>query len=99
MSTAAANPTLPLSIFVTPANDSLTREEISHLQQLVRDLVQGDTNLPGGVDSADGFDQIPYIIKRIFQTGREDAFGEQLNYYCSRKEAEIERMCNLHYQV
>ncbi|KAJ8325588.1 Rab GTPase-binding exocyst subunit S15 [Batrachochytrium dendrobatidis] len=98
MSTAAANPTLPLSIFVTPANDSLTREEISHLQQLVRDLVQGDTNLPGGVDSADGFDQIPYIIKQIFQTGREDAFGEQLNYYCSRKEAEIERMCNLHYQ-
>eukprot|EP00842_Homolaphlyctis_polyrhiza_P005162 jgi/Hompol1/5647/HPOL_002014-RA len=76
----------------------LAREEIAHLQQLVRDLVQGDTNLPGGMDSADSFDQIPYIIKQIFQTGREDAFGEQLSIYCSRKEHEIEKMCNLHYQ-
>ncbi|KAL2919846.1 Rab GTPase-binding exocyst subunit S15 [Polyrhizophydium stewartii] len=78
----------------------LAREEIAHLQQLVRDLVQGDTNLPGGSasDGADSFDQIPYIIKQIFQTGREDAFGEQLSVYCARKEAEIERICNLHYQ-
>ncbi|KAH9252571.1 hypothetical protein BASA81_009530 [Batrachochytrium salamandrivorans] len=44
------------------------------------------------------FDQIPYIIKQIFQTGREDAFGEQLSHYCARKEGEIERICNLHYQ-
>ncbi|KAI8926727.1 exocyst complex subunit Sec15-like-domain-containing protein [Entophlyctis helioformis] len=123
--------------------ESLTREEIAHMQQLIRDLVQGDANLPsansgagggsigagsmagtsmggpsmgggggmagtgmgtGGVgagssgDSPDGFDQIPYIIKQIFQTGREDAFGEQLSIYCSRKVAEIERMCNIHYQ-
>ncbi|KAJ1342817.1 histidinol-phosphate transaminase [Batrachochytrium salamandrivorans] len=49
-------------------------------------------------DNADSFDQIPYIIKQIFQTGREDAFGEQLSHYCARKEGEIERICNLHYQ-
>ncbi|KAH9255040.1 hypothetical protein BASA81_006985 [Batrachochytrium salamandrivorans] len=80
------------------ANEALSREEIAHLQQLVRDLVQGDSNLPGSSDNADSFDQIPYIIKQIFQTGREDAFGEQLSHYCARKEGEIERICNLHYQ-
>ncbi|KAH6562959.1 hypothetical protein BASA60_010876 [Batrachochytrium salamandrivorans] len=87
-----------LTVSTALANEALSREEIAHLQQLVRDLVQGDSNLPGSSDNADSFDQIPYIIKQIFQTGREDAFGEQLSHYCARKEGEIERICNLHYQ-
>ena len=75
------------------------RVEISHLQQLIRDLVQGDASLPGGSDGADTFDQIPYIIKQIFQSGREEVFGEQLSLYGAKKETEIEKICHLHYQV
>ncbi|KAJ3216527.1 hypothetical protein HDU67_009312 [Dinochytrium kinnereticum] len=44
------------------------------------------------------FDQISYTIKTIFQSGKEAMFTEQLNQFISRKEGEIERMCNFHYQ-
>jgi exocyst complex component 6 len=72
-------------------------EEKAHLNQLVRDLVQGDSNLPSNVN--DSFDQIPYIVKQVFQAGRQDTFSDHLGVFISRKEVEIERMCGLHYQV
>ncbi len=48
---------------------ALKKEEKHHLQQLARDLVQGDANLPSGtpLNSTEGFDQIPYIVKQVFQ--------------------------------
>ncbi len=48
---------------------TVSKEEKAHLNQLVRDFVQGDANLPysNQVDSNDGFDQIPYIVKQVFQ--------------------------------
>ncbi|TPX48757.1 hypothetical protein SeLEV6574_g01846 [Synchytrium endobioticum] len=46
----------------------------------------------------DNFDTISYIIKQIFQTAKQEAFTEQLNLFIHRKESEIERMCNFHYQ-
>ena len=48
---------------------AIKKEEKSHLQQLVRDLVQGDANLPSatGANATEGFDQIPYIVKQVFQ--------------------------------
>jgi hypothetical protein len=48
---------------------TVSKEEKAHLNQLVRDLVQGDANLPysNQIDSNDGFDQIPYIVKQVFQ--------------------------------
>jgi hypothetical protein len=73
----------------------VTREELAHLQQLVRDLVQGDANLPSGKSDADSFDQTPYIIKQIFQSEREEAFSEQLSIFVARKENEIEKVCGL----
>ncbi|KAJ3373508.1 hypothetical protein HDU91_006451 [Kappamyces sp. JEL0680] len=77
----------------------LSKEEKSHLNQLVRDLVQGDANLPSGAThEGDGFDQIPYIVKQVFQASRNEAFSDHLTTFISRKEVEIERMCGLHYQ-
>jgi exocyst complex component 6 len=75
--------------------DTLSREEKNHLNQLVRDLVQGDTNAK---DRNDTFDQIPYIVKQVFQAARHDAFGDILSGFIGRKEGEIEKMCGLHYQ-
>ncbi|KAI8915903.1 exocyst complex subunit Sec15-like-domain-containing protein, partial [Gorgonomyces haynaldii] len=73
---------------------TIGREEQAHLQQLVRDLVQTDSK----VISDDTFDQTPYIIKQVFQSGREEAFGELLSGFALRKEHEIEKVCALHYQ-
>jgi hypothetical protein len=83
----------------SPSTPALTREENNHLNQLVRDLVQGDANLPGISSESDGFDQIPYIVKQVFQTGRHEAFSDHLTSFILKKEVEIERMCGLHYQV
>ncbi|KAJ2997826.1 hypothetical protein HDV02_005096 [Globomyces sp. JEL0801] len=70
---------------------TLTKEEKAHLNQLVRDLVQGS-------DSNDGFDQIPYIVKQVYQAGREEAFSDHLSVFISKKAIEIEKVCSLHYQ-
>ena len=72
---------------------TITREEFAHIQQLVRDLVQGDSK------NSQEFDQTPYIIKQVFQSGKEDVFADQLSFFASRKESEIEKVCSLHYQV
>jgi hypothetical protein len=48
---------------------------------------------------SENFDPVSYVIKIILQTGREEAFTEQLNQFINRKESEIEKMCNFHYQV
>ncbi|TPX32691.1 holo-[acyl-carrier-protein] synthase [Synchytrium microbalum] len=50
------------------------------------------------VAQIDNFDTISYIIKQIFQSGKQEAFTDQLNLFMHRKEGEIERMCNFHYQ-
>ncbi|KAJ3318536.1 hypothetical protein HDV06_000419 [Boothiomyces sp. JEL0866] len=74
----------------------ITREEQSHLNQLVRDLVQGDATTSSS--PFDGFDQIPYIVKQVLQSNRQDAFSEYLTSFIQKKEIEIEKMCGLHYQ-
>ncbi|KAJ3109098.1 hypothetical protein HDU97_009216 [Phlyctochytrium planicorne] len=73
----------------------MASDERVQLQQLIRELVVSESS-PGVTES---FDQISYTIKTIFQSGKEDIFAEQLNQFISRKEGEIERMCNFHYQV
>lgn len=78
---------------------TISKEEKAHLNQLVRDLVQGDSVLPSGSSADTGYDQIPYITKQVFQAGRQDAFSDHLSVFITRKEVEIERMCGLHYQV
>ncbi|KAI8801221.1 exocyst complex subunit Sec15-like-domain-containing protein, partial [Cladochytrium replicatum] len=89
-----------------------SKEEL-HLQQLVRELVIADTSVGGaGIGSSqkggsdggtavgglENFDQISYTIKQIFQSGKQDAFTEQLELFIQKKEGEIEKMCNFHYQ-
>ncbi|RKO99944.1 hypothetical protein CXG81DRAFT_13828, partial [Caulochytrium protostelioides] len=46
----------------------------------------------------DSFDQISYIIKQIFQSGRSAQFVDQLTKFAGRKDAEIETMCRYHYE-
>ncbi|KAJ3271937.1 hypothetical protein HDV01_006071 [Terramyces sp. JEL0728] len=74
----------------------ITREEQAHLNQLVRDLVQGDATTSSS--PFDGFDQIPYIVKQVLQSNRQDAFSDYLTSFIQKKEVEIEKMCGLHYQ-
>ncbi|KAI9202809.1 uncharacterized protein BJ171DRAFT_583617 [Polychytrium aggregatum] len=88
-----------------------TKDDVAHLQQLIRELVaEGSTQSSfssrksssvkeaDGADGVDNFDQISYSITQIFQSGKEIPFTEQLNFFINRKEAEIEKMCNFHYQ-
>jgi hypothetical protein len=105
--------------------------DVSHLQQLVRELAVSDAGvivtgaaLSGAIKAGpateavrggaaassptrggtqvvaeEAFDQISYTCKQIIQLGKEQAFTEQLASFISRKDAEIERMCSLYYQV
>ncbi|CAG8470214.1 2035_t:CDS:2, partial [Scutellospora calospora] len=43
-------------------------------------------------------EQLGPIIKSIYDTGRQEAFLEQLSTFVRKKEGEIERMCNSNYQ-
>ena len=77
----------------------MTKEERAQLQQLIRDLVQGDTNLNFGTAvEEDSFDRIPYIVKNVIQSDRQYKFKEYLTHFISRKEREIEQMCGLYYK-
>jgi hypothetical protein len=46
----------------------ISKDELAHLQQLARDLVQVDSNNP--ILESDGYDQTPYIIKKYFKPGK-----------------------------
>jgi len=48
---------------------------------------------------SDSIDLLSHVIKSIFKNGKQEAFIEQLRVYVHKKENEIERMCNFHYQV
>ncbi len=61
-------------------------------------LVVSDSNGPDSTLS-DDFDQVAYTIKTILQMGKEKSFSEQLTQFIDKKEIEIEKMCNFHYQV
>ncbi|CAG8597920.1 13973_t:CDS:10 [Funneliformis caledonium] len=46
----------------------------------------------------ENLEQLGPIIKTIYDTGRQEAFLEQLAIFVRRKDSEIERMCNSNYQ-
>ena len=82
-----------------PQQQQMTKEERAQLQQLIRDLVQGETNMNFGANSEeDNFDRIPYIVKNVIQSDRQLKFKEYLTHFISRKEREIEQMCGLYYR-
>ncbi|KAI8367558.1 exocyst complex subunit Sec15-like-domain-containing protein [Radiomyces spectabilis] len=67
----------------------------------------GDTNvLASGLeltfsatlDDAENLEQLGPIIKQITETGKQGAFLNQLDALIRKKDGEIERMCNAHYQ-
>ncbi|KAJ3341439.1 hypothetical protein HDU93_004840 [Gonapodya sp. JEL0774] len=42
--------------------------------------------------------QMSQIIKTVFRNGRQEAFLGQLELFIARKESEIERVCNFHFE-
>ncbi|KAI8140216.1 exocyst complex subunit Sec15-like-domain-containing protein [Fennellomyces sp. T-0311] len=50
------------------------------------------------IDDAENLEQLGPVIKQITETGRQEAFVDQLDSLVRKKDAEIERMCNAHYQ-
>ena len=47
----------------------------------------------------ENLEQLGPIIKSIYDSGRQEAFLDQLTAFERKKEGEIERMCNSNYQV
>ncbi|KAG0180252.1 hypothetical protein DFQ28_005144 [Apophysomyces sp. BC1034] len=50
------------------------------------------------LDDAENLEQLGPVIKQITENGKQRAFLEQLDALIRKKDGEIERMCNAHYQ-
>ncbi|KAI9269850.1 exocyst complex subunit Sec15-like-domain-containing protein [Sporodiniella umbellata] len=57
-----------------------------------------DLALSAVLDDAENVEQLGPVIKNITQTGKQTAFLDSLDALIRKKDAEIERMCNSHYQ-
>ena len=76
------------------SDNKTTRDEA--LTSWVRDL----TDIPAADPQDDeNYDQVSYILKQVFESGKEEAFSDSLSQYVTRKNSEIEKVCGLHYQV
>lgn len=51
------------------------------------------------LDDAENLEQLGPVIKNITETGKQQAFLDALDAMIRKKDGEIERMCNSHYQV
>jgi hypothetical protein len=51
------------------------------------------------LDDSENLEQLGPVIKNITETGKQTAFLEALDTLIRKKDGEIERMCNSHYQV
>ena len=71
------------------------QESAQYLNQLVREL----TDITGSDTEGENFDHLSYIIKQVFENGKESAFNEALSSNVNFKNSEIEKVCYLHYQV
>lgn len=87
---------------------SVTRNDPEHLDKLAETMAQGDTNVSASgleltfsaaLDDAENLEQLGPVIKQITETGKQEAFVDQLDSLIRKKDGEIERMCNTHYQV
>ncbi len=69
---------------------------ILNIQQLIREL----TDVGGaGEGDIENFDHVSYILKQVYESGKETVFMEALDNYNAKKKNEIEKVCSLHYQV
>jgi hypothetical protein len=51
------------------------------------------------LDDSENLEQLGPVIKNITETGKQAAFLDTLDALIRKKDGEIERMCNSHYQV
>ncbi|KAJ3122234.1 hypothetical protein HK098_003002 [Nowakowskiella sp. JEL0407] len=86
----------PNAITSTSANSE--HESPSNSSGTQKQNGSGTLGANQGTMSNENFDQISYTIKQIFQSGRQEAFTEQLSLFISKKELEIEKICNFHFQ-
>ncbi|EIE89524.1 hypothetical protein RO3G_14235 [Rhizopus delemar RA 99-880] len=57
-----------------------------------------DLALSAALDDAENIEQLGPVIKNITESGKQAAFLDSLDALIRKKDAEIERMCNSHYQ-
>lgn len=62
-------------------------------------LAGTDLTFSAALDDAENIEQLGPVIKNIIETGKRTAFLDSLDALIRKKDAEIERMCNIHYQV
>ncbi|KAJ3012635.1 UNVERIFIED_CONTAM: hypothetical protein HDU68_001094 [Siphonaria sp. JEL0065] len=63
---------------------------------MIRELAISDATSSESL--GDEFDKISYTVKTILQSSKEQAFSDHLTQFIAKKEDEIEKMCNFHYQ-
>lgn len=62
-------------------------------------LVQASPTQLAALETAEQFDQMSHVLRTIFKAGKQVSFIDQLTNFVNKKELEIEKMCNFHYQV
>jgi hypothetical protein len=58
-----------------------------------------ELSFSASLDDSENLEQLGPVIKNITETGKQAAFLEGLDELIRKKDGEIERMCNAHYQV
>ncbi|KAG1175862.1 hypothetical protein G6F70_003830 [Rhizopus microsporus] len=61
-------------------------------------LAGTDLTFSAALDDTENIEQLGPVIKNIIETGKRTAFLDSLDALIRKKDAEIERMCNIHYQ-
>lgn len=57
------------------------------------------TLISEGGSEFEALDQLGPFVQQVIKSERQDAYLDQLAIFIRRKEAEIELLCNSHYQV
>lgn len=88
---------------------SVVAKEDPELNRLAESMAQStlgadstnglELTFSAALDDAENLEQLGPVIKQITETGRQEAFVDQLDALIRKKDGEIERMCNAHYQV
>ncbi|CAO3659662.1 unnamed protein product [Rhizopus microsporus] len=61
-------------------------------------LAGTDLTFSAALDDTENIEQLGPVIKNIIETGKRTAFLDSLDALIRKKDAEIEQMCNIHYQ-
>ncbi|KAI8640039.1 exocyst complex subunit Sec15-like-domain-containing protein [Parasitella parasitica] len=86
---------------------STNNDELGRLARSMEKTSISDTNVfasgielifSATLDDSENLEQLGPVIKNITETGKQEAFLDALDTLIRKKDGEIERMCNSHYQ-